>query len=119
MVSNGGNTLTITVPSAQLTTAGTVNVTVTNPSPGGGTTSFQSFAVNNPVPAITTIAPTSAVASGAGFTLTVNGSNFVNGSNVRFNGAAKTTTFVKLYADYSCNSRVGHYDGWNFSRDGS
>ena len=94
VVSNGGNTLTITVPSAQLTTAGTVNVTVTNPSPGGGTTSFQSFAVNNPVPAITTIAPTSAVASGAGFTLTVNGSNFVNGSNVRFNGAAKTTTFV-------------------------
>ena len=94
VVSNGGNTLTITVPSAQLTTAGTVNVTVTNPSPGGGTTSFQSFTVNNPVPAITTIAPTSAVASGAGFTLTVNGSNFVNGSTVRFNGAAKTTTFV-------------------------
>ncbi|MCI0400489.1 MAG: IPT/TIG domain-containing protein, partial [Gammaproteobacteria bacterium] len=30
----------------------------------------------------------------AGFTLTVNGSNFINGSVVRWNGADRTTTFV-------------------------
>ena len=94
VVSNGGNTLTITVPGAQLTTAGPVNVTVTNPAPGGGTTGGQSFTVNNPSPAITTISPTSAVVNGAGFTLTVNGSNFVSGSTVKFNGVAKVTTFV-------------------------
>ena len=94
VVSNGGNTLTITIPGAQLTTAGPLNVTVTNPAPGGGTTGPQSFTVNNPVPTITTISPTSAVANGAAFTLTVNGSNFVNGSAVKFNGVAKTTTFV-------------------------
>jgi hypothetical protein len=94
VVSNGGNTLTITIPAAQLTTAGPVNVTVTNPAPGGGTTGAQTFTVNNPAPSITTISPISATINGAGFTLTVNGNNFVNGSVVNFNGAAKSTTFV-------------------------
>ncbi len=50
--------------------------------------------VNNPVPAITTLSPSTASAGGAGFTLTVNGSNLVNGAVVRWNGAARTTTFV-------------------------
>jgi Protein of unknown function (DUF4038)/Putative collagen-binding domain of a collagenase/IPT/TIG domain len=94
VVSNGGNTLTITIPAAQLTAAGPVNVTVTNPAPGGGTTGAQTFTVNNPAPSIATISPTGATVNGAGFTLTVNGSNFVNGSIVNFNGAAKSTTFV-------------------------
>jgi hypothetical protein len=96
VVSNGGDTLTITIPAAQLSTAGPVSVTVTNPAPGGGTTGAQTFTVNNnnPVPTITTISPTSATVNGAGFTLTVNGNNFVNASVVNFNGTAKTTTFV-------------------------
>src|SRR5207248_5522454 len=33
-------------------------------------------------------------AGGAAFTLTANGSNFVAGSTVQWNGAARTTTFV-------------------------
>jgi hypothetical protein len=48
----------------------------------------------NPVPALTTLVPSSATAGGGAFTLTVNGSNFVSGSAVRWNGAARTTTFV-------------------------
>jgi hypothetical protein len=51
-------------------------------------------AATNPVPALTTLVPNSATAGGAVFTLTVNGSNFVSGSEVRWNGAARTTTFV-------------------------
>jgi hypothetical protein len=95
VVSNGGNTLTITIPAAQLATAGPISVTVTNPTPGGGTTGAQTFTVNNSAgPSITTISPTSATVNGSGFTLTVNGGNFVNGSVVNFNGAAKATTFV-------------------------
>jgi len=96
VVSNGGDTLTITIPAAQLSTAGPASVTVTNPTPGGGTTGTQTFTVNNnnPAPTITTISPTSAAVNGAGFTLTVNGNNFVNGSVVNFNGTAKSTTFV-------------------------
>ena len=45
-------------------------------------------------PTITTISPSSAVAGGAAFTLTVNGTNFVASSMVNFGGAATTTTFV-------------------------
>ncbi len=93
VVSNGGNTLTIAIPSAQLSTAGPLNVTVTNPTPGGGTSSAQSFTVNNPAPALTSLSPSSVTQGGAGFTLTVNGSGFVSTSVVSFNGANKSTTF--------------------------
>src|SRR3984893_252549 len=94
VVTNGGATLTITIPGNQLTTAGPVSVTVTNPTPGGGTTAAQTFTVNNPVPTIATISPTNATAGGAGITLTVNGTNFNSSSVVNFNGNARTTTFV-------------------------
>jgi YVTN family beta-propeller protein len=47
-----------------------------------------------PTPAITTISPNSAVAGGAAFTLTINGTNFVAASMVNFGGAAPATTFV-------------------------
>jgi 6-phosphogluconolactonase (cycloisomerase 2 family) len=60
---------------------------------GGGATSTGGG--GNPVPTITAISPTSAVAGGAsGFTLTVNGTNFVSASVVNFAGTARTTTLV-------------------------
>ncbi len=92
--SNGGTTITITIPAGQLPVGGPVNVSVTNPTPGGGTSSAQTFTIDNPAPAITTISPTSATVGGAAFTLTVNGTGFVSSSVVNFNGAARTTTFV-------------------------
>ena len=82
-----------TIPAADIATAGTVNVTVTNPA-GGGTSNAQTFTINNPAPTATSLSPTSATAGGAAFTLTVNGTGFVSTSVVKFNGAAKTTTFV-------------------------
>ena len=48
----------------------------------------------NPAPILASIAPTSATAGGPPFTLTVNGSNFVPTSTVRWNGANRTTTVV-------------------------
>jgi hypothetical protein len=48
----------------------------------------------NPVPVLSSVSPTAAVAGGAGFTLTTNGTGFVSGSTVHWNGAARTTTFV-------------------------
>lgn len=49
-----------------------------------------------PSPTITTISPTTVLAGGASFTLTVNGTNFVAASVVNFAGAWSnpTTTFV-------------------------
>jgi 6-phosphogluconolactonase len=49
---------------------------------------------SNPTPTITTISPNSAVAGGAAFTLTVNGTNFVAASVVNVGRTAATTTFV-------------------------
>src|SRR5258705_12935600 len=48
----------------------------------------------NSVPTLTSLSPTSVTAGSAAFTLTANGTNFVNGSVVRWNGASRTTTFV-------------------------
>ena len=45
-------------------------------------------------PTITSISSTSAIAGGPAFTLTVNGTNFVSGATVSFNGNARATTFV-------------------------
>lgn len=45
-------------------------------------------------PGITSLSPDSANACGPAFTLTVNGSNFVSGAVVSWNGTAQTTTFV-------------------------
>ncbi len=86
--------LTAAILALDIATAGNVNVTVTNPAPGGATSNAVTFTVNNPVPAITSLSPPSAVVGGAAFTLTVNGTSFVSGSTVNFNGSARTTTFV-------------------------
>jgi hypothetical protein len=53
------------------------------------------FAANNAVPSIDLpTVPSAAIPGGAGFTLTVNGAGFVNGSVVNWNGSPRVTTFV-------------------------
>jgi hypothetical protein len=86
-------TLNLSVTGAAAT--GTRDVTITNPD-GQSMTGSNILTVNgssNP-PAITTIVPNSVQAAGSGFSLTVNGSNFTGTSQVRWNGAARSTTFV-------------------------
>jgi len=53
------------------------------------------LAQSNPVPLINNpLVPSSATPGGQGFTLTINGTGFVSGSVVDWNGSALTTTFV-------------------------
>jgi len=47
-----------------------------------------------PAPTITGLNPSSATVGGSAFTLTVNGTNFVSGSIVRWNGSDRATTYV-------------------------
>lgn len=82
------------VPAALIATAANVPVTVFNPAPGGGTSPARTFVVEAPVPAIASVNPASLVAGGPATTILVNGSGFVADSVVRWNGAARTTTFV-------------------------
>ena len=86
--------LTAAIPASDIATAGTANVTVFNPAPGGGTSNTATFTITNLLPTITTISPSTAVAGSGGFTLTITGTNFVNGAVVRWNGSDRTTTFV-------------------------
>jgi hypothetical protein len=81
--------LTATVGTAQLTTAGSINVTVSSP---GGTSNSVSFAVVGPI--ITLLSPGTVTVGAPAFTLTVGGDNFVSGAVVNFGGSALTTTFV-------------------------
>jgi len=118
---NGQDRATTFVSNSQLTAAilasdvastGTINVTVFNPAPGGGVSNVLTFTVSPPnaVPAITSLSPNTAVEGSAGFMLTVNGTGFVNGSVVRWDGAARPTTFIsatQLTAQIPAGDLVG------------
>src|SRR5205814_2396059 len=61
--------LTAAISAADIAAAKTITVTVTSPGPGGGISGSKTFTVNNPVPAIGSLSPSSATAGGASFTL--------------------------------------------------
>ena len=89
-----GTQLTATILASDITAGGTLNITVASPAPGGATSNTVPLAVINPVPAISGLSPNAVVVGGAAFTLTVNGSGFVPGAVVNWNGSARMTAFV-------------------------
>jgi hypothetical protein len=89
-----GGQVTATITAADIATAGSASITVTNPTPGGGTSPATTFAINNPFPTVTSVSPTTGLAGGPAFNLTVNGTGFVSNSVVNFNHVARVTTFV-------------------------
>jgi hypothetical protein len=100
---NGGARATTVVSGVQLqaqitasdiATAGSANVTVFTPAPGGGTSNATPFTISNPTPMINLLNPSFAMAGGAAFPLTVMGTNFVSTSLVEWNGSPRTTAFV-------------------------
>lgn len=86
--------LTAAIPASSIANGGTANVTVFNPTPGGGSTTPLTFTVENPVPTLLLLTPSSAVAGTSAFTLTLDGSGFVPASVVQWNGTPRTTTFL-------------------------
>lgn len=88
--------VTAQIPAADVAAAGTAQVTVFNPAPGGGTSVARVFTTSvrpNPRPVVTALAPATIQAE-TGATFTVTGSNFMAGSQVRVGGFSPTTTFV-------------------------
>jgi uncharacterized repeat protein (TIGR03803 family) len=78
--------LTATIPSALLSMPGLALVFVTNPD---GTTSDPAvFFIDNPLPVLSSLSPTSTPAGSAAFTLTLQGSGFVAGDQVLWNGVS-------------------------------
>ncbi len=90
--------LTAQVPAADSSAAATAQITVFNPAPGGGTSTPISFPVQAPaitsLSASTTQLASTPYCSPADFTLTVTGTNFVNGLVVNWNGSPRSTTFI-------------------------
>lgn len=86
--------LRMTILAQDITETGSVSVSVQNPQPGGGTSNSLIISIVNPAPTVTNINPNSAAVGSQGFTLTVNGTNFVPGASVQWNGANRITTFV-------------------------
>ena len=81
-----------TIDASDLAAGKTVQVAVRNP--GGGISNALAFAVDNPVPTLSSLSTTNVAGGGAAFTLTALGSSFVPGSVVRWNGSDRTTTYV-------------------------
>ena len=81
------------IRASDIATAGTATITVQNGF-SGLTSSPVSFTINNPVPSISSIKPSSLVAGAGATTLTVDGSNFISTSVVRWNGSDRPTSFV-------------------------
>jgi hypothetical protein len=84
-----------TLTTAQMSPAHTIQVTVTNPSPGGGTsTPALPFTVEDPLPAATAVSPSSAIVGASDTPITITGSGFVPASTVSLGSTPLTTTFV-------------------------
>ena len=88
-----GSQVTAAIPAASITTSATAQVTVTNPSPGGGVSSAASFTVNAAAPVLTAISP-HAVKVNQAATVTLTGSGFAPNSVVQWNGNNASTTYV-------------------------
>lgn len=75
--------LQATIPASALATPGTVPVTVSNPTPGGGPSNSVSFTIDppNPVPTIASLSPSSGQV-GTQPTITITGTGFLAGAQV-------------------------------------
>jgi photosystem II stability/assembly factor-like uncharacterized protein len=72
--------LQATVPTSAIATPGTVQVSVSNPSPGGGPSNSLPFTISapNPLPTITSVTPSS-IPQGMPTTVTITGTGFLQG----------------------------------------
>jgi Tol biopolymer transport system component len=91
--------LSISVTAQQIATAGTAQVVVVSPLPGGGASTAVNFTITapqNPLPTISSLSPANTAVGvlPPGNLLTVNGTNFISSSSVSFNGIQRTTNFV-------------------------
>jgi trimeric autotransporter adhesin len=104
-LNTGTGQLEVSILASDVAVAGSAQVLLVNPPPGGGPAfSPATFIINptqNGAPVITGFSPVDTPANTKlPFTLTVNGANFVPtvgttlGSNIDWNGSFRTTTFV-------------------------
>jgi trimeric autotransporter adhesin len=82
------------VPATNLAKAGTFPVTVSNGS--GSASPAVSFQVSAAAPTITSLSPSTSVAGGVGFALTVTGTDFTQDTVIEWDGSPRATKFANL-----------------------
>ena len=87
------SSLTAVVPAADLAAGGNAIVTVTTAAPGGGSAT-ATFAVDYPVPTLSSLSPASVPQGSPAVALTASGSGFVPGSTIDWNGSPLPTTYL-------------------------
>lgn len=91
------NELKVELSGADLTTAGTAALQVLNPAPGGGQSNSFNFVIgavgDNPLPSLESISAIKNNGDGT-LTISVKGSNFIQGSKLLWNGSERDTSFV-------------------------
>jgi Tol biopolymer transport system component len=94
---NDTQQLAVNVLASDVATAGIAQVTVVNPTPGGGPSPAATFTilpVQPNTPLITSISPTSATLGSDSVAITVNGTNFQSNSVIAFNGGPLCPTTI-------------------------
>jgi phage tail sheath protein FI len=88
--------LTAIVPASAVASKVTVNITVSNPTPGGGASAPATITINtsNPAPTVKSLTPAAATVGSGPITIGVTGAGFVPSSTVLWNGAPLVTTYV-------------------------
>lgn len=94
----GATQIAASIPAVDLAADGTHQVSITNPTPGGGTSGGIAFAVTpgpvNPAPTIASIAPAQVAPSTSDVPITIAGTNFVVTSSVVVDTHPVATTEV-------------------------
>ncbi len=89
-----GTELQLMLSAVDVSLVGSAQISVMNPTPGGGTTAPSQISIVYPAPTITTINPASVLAGSSDILLDISGSGFVPPSVITWNGTAFITTFV-------------------------
>jgi Tol biopolymer transport system component len=93
-----GTQVTVALAASALASAATLNVSVVNPTPGGGASPTSPFTItpfsSNPIPVIASMSDQSVGAGWPGFPLTIGGTGFVEGTISQWNGLNRPTTVV-------------------------
>jgi trimeric autotransporter adhesin len=84
--------LTAQVPASLLSGTGSYYVSVTDP--GGSSSNSVEFDIDNLDPSLGNVSPSAVVAGTAPSAIVINGSNFMNGATVLWNGKPVATTYV-------------------------
>lgn len=90
---SNSTTLQATITGGDVAGAGTLQISVFNPPPDGGSSNAFGFNVDNPVPSLASLSPTTALAGSGSASLVLTGTNYNSQSVVLINGSPRTTAF--------------------------